>query len=114
MGVHKEMRSYTLEVDGVPKAQVRHRHKRFGGVYDPSAKDKMLFKARLVDQWDNEPLTGSISIKLRFKMPYRKSDFRTGKFAGELKPNAPTVHTVKPDIDNLEKFVLDALNGKNV
>lgn len=30
---------------------------------------------------------------------------------GELKDSAPAYHMVKPDIDNLEKLVLDSLSG---
>ena len=41
-----------------------------------------------------------------------KSHFRTGKFAGVLKDSAPTVMVSTPDVDNVAKFYLDALNGK--
>ena len=38
--------------------------------------------------------------------------FRTGKYAGVLKDSAPTVMVSTPDVDNVAKFYLDALNGK--
>ena len=43
-----------------------------------------------------------------------KSHFRTGKFANYIKEKwIKLPHTKKPDIDNLIKFVLDALQGQN-
>lgn len=44
-------------------------------------------------------------------MPYVKKHYRTGKFSNELKPNPPLSYRIKPDIDNLLKFVMDAGNG---
>jgi Holliday junction resolvase RusA-like endonuclease len=43
-------------------------------------------------------------------MPYPKKYFRTGKFKGQLKANAPEKFINRPDIDNLLKFVMDAGN----
>ena len=43
-------------------------------------------------------------------MPRPKSHYGTGKNAGKLKLNAPTLHTKKPDLDNLEKMVYDCLD----
>ena len=33
------------------------------------------------------------------------------KNAKKIKPSAPKFHTQKKDVDNLAKFILDALNG---
>ena len=38
-----------------------------------------------------------------------KSHYRTGKFSYILRDDAPAYHTKTPDIDNLAKFVADAL-----
>ena len=43
-------------------------------------------------------------------MPRPKSHFRTGKYYGMLKNTAPLHHVKTPDLDNLVKFVLDAMN----
>ena len=43
-------------------------------------------------------------------MPYAKKYYRTGKYSNELKPNPPKSHCIKPDIDNLLKFVFDMGN----
>ena len=43
-----------------------------------------------------------------------KKHFRTGKFKDLLKEKwIKLPHTKKPDIDNMIKFVLDALQGQN-
>jgi Holliday junction resolvase RusA-like endonuclease len=53
----------------------------------------------------------AITIHCRFAMPRPKNHFGTGKNAETLKKNVPYLHTKKPDLDNLIKFVLDCLNG---
>ena len=55
------------------------------------------------------PLGTALAVEMVFRFPRPKSHYRTGRFAGELKPNAPTFHTAKPDADNCAKAVLDAL-----
>ena len=43
-----------------------------------------------------------------------KSHYRTGKYSDLIKDRFKNIiHTKKPDIDNLIKFVLDALSGQN-
>jgi len=54
---------------------------------------------------------GPVRVGLRFWMPRPKAHYRTGRHAGELRPDAPTDHASKPDLDKLERLVLDALTG---
>ena len=56
-------------------------------------------------------LTGPITMKCNFFFARPKSHFGTGKNHNKLKSSAPTFHTQTPDIDNLQKFVKDCLNG---
>ncbi len=65
--------------------------------------------AAVQDRRLEAPAEGPIRVDLTFYMPRPKSHYRTGKYAGELKPSAPAFHTGKPDRDNLDKAVLDAL-----
>ena len=44
-------------------------------------------------------------------MPRPKAHYRSGRYSHLLKNNAPTLHTSKPDIDNIIKFYLDAMTG---
>ena len=66
------------------------------------------------DQYRGEPLTGPVSIEITFWLPRPQSHYRTGKFAGELKPNAPTHSTSAQggDIDKLVRCTLDGLSAK--
>lgn len=58
------------------------------------------------------PSRGRIFIKeMKFLFPRPKCHFGSGKNANNLKPYAPIFHTNKPDIDKLERCVLDALTG---
>jgi Holliday junction resolvase RusA-like endonuclease len=50
-----------------------------------------------------------VSLDLAFFFPRPASHFQTGRNAGTLKGSAPIWHASKPDRDNLDKAVLDAL-----
>jgi Holliday junction resolvase RusA-like endonuclease len=52
---------------------------------------------------------GALRVDVLFRMPRPKAHWRTGQHVGMLKTSAPVFHTSKPDKDNLEKAVLDAL-----
>ena len=53
-------------------------------------------------------------LNIIFYLKRPKSHFRTGKFVNYINEKLIKLpHTKKPDIDNLIKFVLDALQGHN-
>ena len=104
------MRKIKLIVQGDPKPQKRHRHTSRGWTYDPSSKDKKAFILMLRSNAPKTPLNGALPVTIRFSMPYPKKYFRTGKFKGQLKANAPEKFINRPDIDNLLKFVMDSGN----
>jgi Holliday junction resolvase RusA-like endonuclease len=111
----------TVLVLGDPKPQKRHRMGSHS-VYDPSSADKADFLTRFSIARSTQTLMGTsvrlyerhepldVSIVFTFSRP--KSHFRTGLKSHELKHNAPHEYakTSKPDVDNLMKFVFDALN----
>lgn len=87
-----------------PVAQSRPRLGKYG-VYNPAA--AQLKKARLLalSAWNGrEQLTGPISVTATFHMPIAASISDRMRFDG-------TWHSRRPDIDNLEKFLFDALSG---
>lgn len=96
---------------GTPKGQPRARAFRRGnhtGVYDPGTADAWKFSVREAARsvmgevhFEGRPLRVSID----FYFPRPKKHFRK---CG-LRHDAPRWHTQKPDRDNLEKAVLDAL-----
>lgn len=102
-------------VDGTPKAQPRPRafyRKGIGArVYDAGTaegwKGSVALAAR--PHVPAKPLSGPLYVAISFYIPRPKSHYRTGSHAGELRPDAPVYHAQKPDRDNLEKAVLDAL-----
>jgi Holliday junction resolvase RusA-like endonuclease len=103
-----------FKIPGNPKALKRHRTFRkgdFTGSYDPSKGDKADFLALASKHAPEQPFTGPLHLKLTFCFSRPKHHYRTGKNSHLLKDNAPHYHTKTPDLDNLEKFVADSLNG---
>jgi crossover junction endodeoxyribonuclease RusA len=106
-------------VPGEPVGQPRHRHTKTGRSYSPNPKRKD--GSRPVGAWKKavaihcmpnrprDPFDCPVKVDINFYFPRIKEHYRTGKHAGELKPNAPVLHTVKPDKDNAEKLVLDVM-----
>jgi len=102
-------------VYGDPVALKRHRTvKTKSGQninYDPSSSDKNTFAWKAIAQHKpKKPFDEAIRVRFIFYMPRPKSHFGTGKNKSKLKASAPALHTSKPDLDNLVKFVKDALN----
>ena len=97
-----------------PISQQRHKARRAGNkifMYDPSSKDKTIFKDRCAEYAPKYPLEGAISVSMTFHMPRPKSHYRSGRYSHLLKHDAPKLHVSKPDIDNIVKFYLDAMTG---
>ena len=111
------MASWRLRIEGEPVPLARHRTTTRGGFarsYDP--KQNVLGKQEVIRAWrelrvEQFDPTRPIRLSVTFVFSRPKSHFRTGKFAGELKPSAPVYKTTKPDIDNLLKLVKDSLTG---
>lgn len=78
-------------------------------IYNPSTADD--WKVRVAAHAHAaiaKPMQGSVRVAMWFEMR-RPASHRTA--AGAVRPTAPTSHQQKPDVDNLAKAVLDALNG---
>ena len=105
---------YNYIVYGNPAAQKRHRHfnrGKFTQTYDPSKTDKQDFVSQIIQQRPKTPFVYPLIVSINFYFNRPKSHYGSGKNADKLKQSAPFFHTSKPDIDNLIKFVLDAMNG---
>lgn len=105
---------------GLPKAQPRAKARacgRFAQVYNPKTADdwKTIIRNAARDAWaasgDVTPWTGPLCVSLTFHFPRPKSHRRK---TGDLKPGAPVWHTAKPDRDNSDKAVLDALTNLGI
>lgn len=56
-------------------------------------------------------IVGGCSMTLVFTFERPKAHYRTGKYGHLLKESAPQRHIQKPDVDKLERAILDALSG---
>ncbi len=104
----------TFTVPGVPIGQPRHQITRTGRAYIKQAHPVHIWKAavRLAAEAQNcELLRTAVDVEAIFYFPRPKAHFGTCRNAGLLKASAPTRHVSKPDIDNLQKALFDALSG---
>jgi Holliday junction resolvase RusA-like endonuclease len=95
----------SLTIEGVPKAQKRHRFGK-GFVYDPSKQDKAQLLPLLRSRFSSLPTAKPVGVALVFYMPIPKSYTKKKK---ALMQDDTYPHTNKPDIDNMVKFYLDCL-----
>lgn len=107
------MTTTSFFVPGTPAPQGSKKHVGNGVMIESSRhlkpwRSKVAWLAR---KHIRAPHAGAIRLDLRFVMPRPKSHFGTGRNADRIKPTAPDCHTQKPDIDKLERAVLDALTG---
>lgn len=103
-------------VTGSPVAQPRVKARnagKFAQVYTPKTAD--LWKRCVMDAAlsaiPTSKLEGPLRVDMTFLLPRPQSHYNA---KGELKPYAPVWHTSKPDRDNLEKAVLDALTNAGI
>jgi Holliday junction resolvase RusA-like endonuclease len=93
-----------------PVSLKRHRHRLHGGTYDPSKKEKDDFVKAI--ETLPEKMTKPIKCVLNFYCKRPKTHYKTGKNSNILKDTSPKYNTNNKDLDNMVKFVLDALNDK--
>ena len=99
-----------LTIDGVPVAKGRPRLGRYG-TYTPKKTqeyEEYVKMCWLAKYGSIKPSEQSLEVDIVFYLPIPKSvnkKKRAEMLDGKIK------HTKKPDIDNLIKSVLDALNG---
>lgn len=97
----------TLDLFGEPQALQRPRFSR-GKVFDPQSRVKEGFKWQIKSQYRNLPLASPVSLDITFFMPIPKA---TSGIKKKQMLNGVCFHMKRPDIDNLQKFILDCLNN---
>ena len=106
--------SITFTVAGVPAPQGSKTRTRYGMREDnPNTRpwrSAVAWEATAAMQ-GSEPLTGPLVLEATFYFPRPKAHYHVGKRAGQLRSDAPTWHTVKPDGDKLVRAIGDALTG---
>jgi Holliday junction resolvase RusA-like endonuclease len=110
------MASVEFTITGVPIPNARprlSRKGRFTNIYSPTTEYKTqiaLVSNKLFVQGNYFDEAVEISIKYYFPRP--KTHYGTGKNKGTIKANYQDVeHIVKPDLDNLNKAVFDAVTN---
>ncbi len=105
----------TLRIPGVPQARPRPKVTTIGGfarMYQPGGAAKKHFelvKQIAEQQWGgNAPLDCPVSVICEYVFPRQTSKIWKTKAMPRYK------HITKPDRDNLDKLVLDALESANV
>ena len=97
-----------IRIPGVPVPKARPRVTRSGHTYTPGKTVQHERLISLVARTKTQPIEGPLGLRLTFFMPIPVSWSKAKKESavkGDLLP------TTKPDIDNLAKTVMDALNG---
>lgn len=93
---------YCIEMPPIPWQRARLAGKRF---YNAQKAEKLTFGFILSDQHNREPLFSKpVSLDVTFYMQQPES------WSGKKK-DSTYVHSSKPDLDNLCKFLLDSLKG---
>ncbi len=101
------MPTFTFTLPGPPIPAARPKFTRRGFTYDPQAERKKASKIIIASQWNDEPLDEPLCVSIRFMMKIPESFSKKKRALCIGKP-----HIVKPDCDNLAKYVLDILSGK--
>jgi len=111
------MNKIAVTVYGNPIAKKRPRFARRGKfvtTYNPHETEEGRFMINFHNAAHIEkPFAGPLDIECVFFFERPASHYGTGKNKDVLKDSSPSpsMHTKKPDIDNLLKFVFDSLNG---
>lgn len=113
------MTTVSFEVPGAPQGKARPRFrvartragKQFVSVYTPAATmayEKAIAWAAKAAMRSREPMTGPVELNVTAVMPVPESwpvKRRNAALVESIRP------TVKPDFDNIEKVVADAIKG---
>lgn len=104
------MQCIKFRIEGAPTAKGRPRFARIGAhvrAYTPKKTEGAENTIKLIaSNALASPFNGAVEIFIVFGMPIPKS---TSKKRSEGLKSSP--HLKRPDVDNLVKLVLDALNG---
>lgn len=99
----------TLELYGDPIAWTRpQRNNNTGAIYDGQKKEKEQARWQMSAHYKEEPLICPCEVEIKFYMPIPKA---TNAVQKREMLNGVIHHFKRPDVDNLCKFVLDAMTG---
>lgn len=108
------MITLVFSVEGEPKGKGRPRFSKVGGFVktytDQKTRDyeSLISKAARTAMGETPPMEGAVSVSLYFRLPMPRATPKKRMVSlldGSVRP------TKRPDLDNLDKSVLDAMNG---
>ena len=108
------MITLVFSVEGEPKGKGRPRFSKVGGFVktytDQKTRDyeSLISQAARTAMGETPPMEGPISASMYFRLPIPKSTPKkrvASLLGGLVRP------TKKPDLDNMNKAILDAMNG---
>ena len=104
------IRTATIYAQGDPAPQPRPRMTRTGRAYNPPTADAWKACVRAAWSLSGEEAfgDGALRLRLEFVLSRPKGQWTT---KGDLRTAAPATHRSKPDVDNLAKAVMDALEN---
>ncbi len=102
---------FIFTVPGEPKGKGRPRFTRRGRTYTPN--DTLTYEGTVWNIFktkyeDSKPLPGAFALVIRAYMSIPKSTSKKRRFLMLIRKIWPIK---KPDVDNIAKIVMDALNG---
>ena len=108
------MNGITFEVRGIPGPQGSK--DQFGRESSKKVKPwREAVRWSAVDAIGTQPpYPGAVEVLITFSVPRPKAHYRTGRHAGELRPDAPAYCDRRPDLDKLTRSTLDALTAAGV
>lgn len=116
------MSALEFRVDGTPAQQgSKTTDPRSGRSFDSSHKTLRPWRkavtaaAQLEAKMTQAPLLdGPLAVRIRFIYERPKKHYRTGRFAHILRPDAPVYKATAPDLDKLERAILDGITDAKV
>jgi Holliday junction resolvase RusA-like endonuclease len=114
------MPAFTINVDGIPIAQGSLISNGIGRGLRHSNEPKLkpwryavvnAINAAKPQNWDPS-LPLSVTATFRFARP--AAHYGTGRNSANLKPSAPTHHTVKPDLDKAVRAIGDSIEASGL
>jgi Holliday junction resolvase RusA-like endonuclease len=107
--------SVTFVVTGTPAPQGSKTRTRWGSMREDNPNTmpwRQEVAARAKEAMGNAlPMLGAVRLTVQFCFARPKGHYRTGRHAGDLRPNAPVLVTSKPDLSKLLRSTEDAMTG---
>lgn len=108
------MSGVSFTVPGIPAPQGSK--SPYGGESNPNTKPWRATVTWHAQQARNGHgvITAPVGLSAVFTFPRPKSHYRTGKWAAELRPDAPKFKASKPDIDKLLRALCDGITDSGL